>query len=83
VSDEGQRQIARAANLRFLAKGSECTLAQAATRFILMEPGVTTVLGGFSDVDQLEEGAAASDMGPLAPDLIGRLDKAWRTNLAS
>jgi aryl-alcohol dehydrogenase-like predicted oxidoreductase len=83
VSDERQRQIARAANLRFLAKGSECTLAQAATRFILMEPGVTTVLGGFSDVDQLEEGAAASDMGPLAPDLIGRLDKAWRTNLAS
>ena len=64
-------ELAKARRLAFLSRGDQ-SLAQAAVRFVLMQEGVTTVLGGFSDVAQLEEVAAASDAGPLSTsDLAG------------
>jgi aryl-alcohol dehydrogenase-like predicted oxidoreductase len=68
---------AQASRFGFLSKPGEHTLAQAAVRFILMNPGVTTVLGGFSDVPQLEEGCAASDLPPLSDDDMARIAEAW------
>jgi L-glyceraldehyde 3-phosphate reductase len=80
VSDQRRRQLERAAGLRFLSQGEEHSLAQAATRFILMQSGVSTVLGGFSDVQQLEEIAAASGLDPLTPEQMARVEMAWRAN---
>jgi aryl-alcohol dehydrogenase-like predicted oxidoreductase len=41
--------------LKAALEGTGLTLAQAAIRFCLMHEGVTTVLGGFSSVEQMEE----------------------------
>lgn len=57
----------------FLATESR-TLAQAAYQFALRHPGVTTVLGGYSDRTQLEELAVASDAPPLSGDDIERIE---------
>src|SRR5690606_1349199 len=46
-SEERQQLLNRAARFKFLSRGEEQSLAQAATRFVLMQAGVTTVLGGF------------------------------------
>ncbi len=48
-------------------------------RFILMTEGVSTVLGGFSDVQQLEELVAVSGAGGLSPELMTRIEMAWRS----
>ena len=45
-------------------------MAQAAYRFVLAHPGVTTVLGGFSSLEQMEEIAATADLPALAPELL-------------
>ena len=66
--------------LRFLAAECGISLAQAAYRFILSHPGVTTVLGGFSAMSQLEELTAMSGAGPFAPELTARLDALWQSN---
>ena len=82
-SDQLQRQVSRAAALSFLSIPDRHSLAQAAIRFILMQPGVTTVLGGFSSLGQLEEVAATSGSGPLAPELMARVEMVWRTNFGA
>jgi aryl-alcohol dehydrogenase-like predicted oxidoreductase len=74
-----RRDLQRSRALGFLRRESQ-SLAQAAVRFILMHEGVTTVLGGFSDRRQLEEIAAVSGTGPLAPDLMARVEAAWHNN---
>jgi aryl-alcohol dehydrogenase-like predicted oxidoreductase len=71
--------LARARALRFLSSGGT-TLAQAALRFVLMQPGVTTVLGGFSGVEHLEEAVPAIEAGPLSTEQMARVEDVWRTN---
>jgi aryl-alcohol dehydrogenase-like predicted oxidoreductase len=43
-----------------------------------MPPGVTTVLGGVSDIAHLEEVAAASDAGPLTAEDLRQIEAVWR-----
>ena len=80
TSDSVRRNTAAAAKLAFLAHDGGTTLAQAAFRFILQHRGVTTALGGFSSIEQLEEIAAVSGMTPFAPDAIRRLHDLWSTD---
>jgi aryl-alcohol dehydrogenase-like predicted oxidoreductase len=75
-----RRNRERAAKLHFLATENGISLAQAAYRFVLSHPGVSTVLGGFSAISQLEELATMSGSGPFAPDLAARLQTLWRSN---
>ena len=61
----------------FLKDDHAGTLAQAAFRFVLNHPGVTTVLGGFSSIEQLDELATVSNMPPLSEEKLSRLEKLW------
>jgi L-glyceraldehyde 3-phosphate reductase len=72
----------RAARVSFLARESGISLAQAAFRFVLAHPGVTTALGGFSSMEQLKELCAVSGMGPFDDELNERLRRLWQSNFA-
>jgi len=76
--EQRMQRLGRASAFRFLSKGDGQSLAQAALRFNLMEPGVTTVIGGFSDARQVKENAAASGVGPLTPEEMARVEMVWR-----
>ncbi|MBI4202339.1 MAG: aldo/keto reductase [Chloroflexi bacterium] len=68
----------RAGALGFIiAEGSAPSLPQAAVRFALMHPGVSTVLVGYSSMGQLEEAAAAAAAGPLPGQVLERLQGVW------
>ncbi len=73
----------RIETLKFLKEATGASLAQAAIRFVLMNPGVATVLGGFSAMEQLEETAKVPDLPPLSPDVMKRLDALWRADFRS
>ena len=69
-------QAAQAQSLRFLTPDGQQTLAQAAVRFALANPGVSTTLVGFSAVEQVEEAARASELGGLPPEDLAKIE-AW------
>jgi L-glyceraldehyde 3-phosphate reductase len=74
------RTLEMARALSFLRREGTHTLTQAAIRFILMHQGVTVVIGGFSAMNHLEEIVQVSGAGPLAPELIARVEMVWRAN---
>jgi L-glyceraldehyde 3-phosphate reductase len=76
---ELQRQ---AAQVRFVARELGISMAQAAFRFVLEHAGVTTALGGFSSLAQLEELIVVSGMDAIPPELLSRLEAVWRNNFA-
>jgi L-glyceraldehyde 3-phosphate reductase len=73
----------RVQSLSFLSQPGVESLSQAAYRFILMHPGVTSVLGGFSAASHLEDALAADASGPLAEADLTRLDAVWRANFGA
>ena len=79
-SEAYRRSLEMAQALSFLRREGTHTLTQAAIRFILMHRGVTAVLGGFSAMSHLEEIVQVSGMGPLAAELMARLEMVWRAN---
>jgi aryl-alcohol dehydrogenase-like predicted oxidoreductase len=80
ASEAYRRTLEMAKALSFLKCEGMHTLTQAAIRFILMNRGVTVVLGGFSAMDHLEEIVPVSGAGPLAPELMARIEMVWRAN---
>lgn len=82
-SENARRTIARAVHMKFLAKARGCTLAQAAYRFILDHPGVTTALAGISSMQQLEEIVAATKLPGLSADEMAALGEIWAENFSS
>ena len=81
-SEARERLLRRAGELRFLSPDGK-SMARAATRFNLMEPGVTVSLGGFSDAAQVEDIAAASGAGPLSEQEMARVREIWAENFGS
>lgn len=75
-----QRLQAMAQIVRRVGRDAGLSLPQIAYRFILDNRGVTTVLGGFSTVEQLDQVVSVSEMGPLTPDVMGKLEELWRSN---
>lgn len=55
-------------------------LAEAAIRFVLSLEGVSTVIGGFSDKQQVEEIARCSGRGPLSQQNAAHLETVWADN---
>jgi aryl-alcohol dehydrogenase-like predicted oxidoreductase len=80
ASEVYRRHLEMARALSFLRHEGTHTLTQAAIRFILMHKGVTVVLGGFSAMHHLEEIVPVSGAGPLAPELMARVEMVWRAN---
>jgi aryl-alcohol dehydrogenase-like predicted oxidoreductase len=59
-------ELERGRHFAFLHRPGEQTISEAAVRYILATPPVTTVVGGFSDTAQMEEAARAVERGPLS-----------------
>jgi len=77
--DQLQLRLARVEQLRFLERPGQ-TLAQAALRFVLANPGVHCAVPGARTIEQLEANVPASD-GELTPFELGRireLHAQWR-----
>jgi len=49
------------------------TMAELALRFILSNPDVSVVIPGMRSISHVEANVAASDAGPLSPELLARL----------
>ncbi|MFM9969582.1 MAG: aldo/keto reductase [Burkholderiales bacterium] len=75
-----EKSLARAKSLGFLNQPGKHTLAQAAYRFILAHPGVSSVLSGFSDLGQMEEILPAALAGPLDAAAMAAIERCWQDN---
>src|SRR3989442_10278582 len=67
--------LKRAEKVKFLAGGDVESLAQAAIRFALMKPEISTVLVGFSNASHIDEAVPWSEAGGLPRERWGRLQK--------
>ena len=72
-------EIDRARAFAFLDRPGR-SLPQAAYQFALMHPAVSAVVGGYSDLDQLEEVAHCASMGPLDATEMTLVEQVWSTN---
>ncbi len=61
-------------SLRFLVRGEIATLPQAALRWVLDQPGVSLVLSGARNREELYDCAAASDATSFSPEELQRAD---------
>lgn len=74
-----EAQLGRGRALAFLSREGR-TISQAAIRFILMHPGVTTALGGFSAPEHLDEMVLAPDLPELTQEELARIEMVWNSN---
>jgi aryl-alcohol dehydrogenase-like predicted oxidoreductase len=69
--------VARARELAFLVKdGTVGDLVEAAIRFVISKPEISTALVGISSLEQLEHAVACANRGPLPAEALGRLHHA-------
>ena len=68
--------VSRAGNFQFLAsQGSVASLAEAALRFVLSKPEVSTALVGFSSLEHLEQAVEWASRGPLPASVLDRISQ--------
>jgi aryl-alcohol dehydrogenase-like predicted oxidoreductase len=78
AGDRLERAVTRAEKVRREIEGSGLTLAQAALRFALAHPAVSTVIPGIRSVAQAEANCGALDAAAMPEELALRLRKhAW------
>lgn len=66
--------------LRFLEKGGERTLGQAAIQWLLADDRVASVLPNIYNAEQLREFAAAADVAPLSSEELARVEALVASN---
>jgi len=77
--DRLARAIAHTEEIRRDLQGTAYTLAQAALKFVLAHPAVSTVIPGIRNLAQAEANCGASDLPDFPPDLLVRLRRHnWR-----
>jgi aryl-alcohol dehydrogenase-like predicted oxidoreductase len=82
AGDRLARTIARVDEIKKDLAGSGFTLPQAALKFVLAHPAVSTVIPGIRSVAQAEANGAVSDLPPLPPDLLLKLRRHnWRRGI--
>lgn len=70
--------VARAQAFNFLVADGTCTnLVEAALRFVISKPAVSTMLVGISSLEQLEQAVAYVARGPLPTEELARLTEVW------
>ena len=89
-SESGESGTRQAKALSFLSRKinpdsqkDDHDLSEAALRYVLSLEGVSMLLGGFSDTQQVEENAAYSGKGPLSAENMARIEAVWRSNFGS
>jgi aryl-alcohol dehydrogenase-like predicted oxidoreductase len=60
-------------------EGHAGSVVEAALRFPLSSPGVSTVLVGYSTLEHLEFAAASMAKGPLPAAAMARLEAIWKS----
>ncbi|OHE81717.1 MAG: oxidoreductase [Verrucomicrobia bacterium RIFCSPLOWO2_12_FULL_64_8] len=79
AGDRLPRTIARVEEIKKDLAGTACTLPQAALKFVLAHPAVSTVIPGIRNVAQAEANCAVPDLPAMAPDLVRKLHRHnWR-----
>jgi aryl-alcohol dehydrogenase-like predicted oxidoreductase len=73
AGDMLQKTVERVEKLRPVMEGAAASLARGALRFCLSNPAVSTVIPGMRSLHQADENTAASDDGPLPPQIIDKL----------
>ena len=66
--------------LKFLYEGRGMTLGQAALKWVLAEPTITSAQPNIYDLEQLEEFAAAPDLPDLTPDDLAQVAALYARN---
>jgi L-galactose dehydrogenase/L-glyceraldehyde 3-phosphate reductase len=74
---EYEKDQIRSSRLDFLLQGEIQSLPQAALKFVLMHPMVSTALVGFSDHNQIIEAAETTEFNPLPQMHIAKLQDLW------
>ena len=75
-----QQDESRARQFAFIVdEGFAGDLPEASIRFALSNPGVSTVLVGYSDLEHLEKSVQYAAKGPLPAEALARLPQAWST----
>lgn len=72
-----ESEIERARVFKLVAEKAEMSIEELAYRRILATPGVTTVIGGFSNEEQLRQAASFGDGVQLPPDVFDAIDDIW------
>ena len=79
AGDRLARAVRRAESVKKEIAGSGYTMPQAALKFVLAHPAVSTVIPGIRSVAQAEANTAVSDLPDMSDDLLVRLRKhAWQ-----
>jgi len=82
AGDRLERAVTRAENVRKDLSGTRYSMAQAAIKFALAHPAVTTVIPGIRNVAQAEANCATSELPPLPADLLAKLRRHnWRRGI--
>ena len=75
-----QQDESRARQFAFIVdEGFAGDMPEASIRFALSNPGVSTVLVGYSDLEHLEKSVQYAAKGPLPAEALARLPRAWST----
>ena len=75
-----QQDESRARQFAFIVnEGFASDMPEASIRFALSNPGVSTVLVGYSDLEHLEKSVQYAAKGPLLAEALARLPQAWST----
>lgn len=72
--------LERAEQVKFLIGADVKSLTEAAIRFALMKPEVSTVLVGFSNTAHIDEAVSCSGAGGLSDAALARLRGLWQTD---
>jgi L-galactose dehydrogenase/L-glyceraldehyde 3-phosphate reductase len=64
---------------KLVEEGFADSLAEAATRFVISNPGISTALVGIATPDQFEQAVAAVEKGPLPPVALARVLEVQRS----
>jgi aryl-alcohol dehydrogenase-like predicted oxidoreductase len=77
---DSESDARRASMVREALGDSQGTMAQAAIRFALANPGISGVLVGFSTLAHIDEALGAVARGPMDPAAIARLALLWESD---